>query len=72
MDKEFWLAYIEEAREIRRREAEWDFIERQPARIKYALIYYIKTGDFRTAARLAGVGVEEFLEKAREAGIPLV
>jgi len=36
------------------------------------LIYYIKTGDFRTAARLAGVGVEEFLEKAREAGIPLV
>lgn len=34
--------------------------------------YYVETGDFRTAARLAGLGVEEFLERAREAKIPLV
>jgi PaREP6 domain containing protein len=44
----------------------------QPPRLRAALRYYVETGDFRTAARLAGLGVEEFLERAREAKIPLV
>jgi hypothetical protein len=72
VEREFWLAFIEEAREIRRREANWGFINKLPPRLRHALVYYVETGDFRTAARLAGLGVEEFLEKAREAGIPLV
>ena len=69
---EFWLGLLEEAREIRRREADWKYIERQPPRLRSALKYYVETGDFRTAARLAGMGLEEFLERAREARIPLV
>ncbi|MGC8582949.1 MAG: hypothetical protein ACP5HD_07250 [Thermoproteus sp.] len=72
MEREFWLELLEEAREIRRREADWAYIERQPPRLRAALRYYVETGDFRTAARLAGLGVEEFLERAREARIPLV
>ncbi|AEA12723.1 paREP6 [Thermoproteus uzoniensis 768-20] len=67
-----WIQLLEEAREIRRREADWAYIERLPPRLRAALRYYVKTGDFRTAARLAGLGVEEFLERAREARIPLV
>ncbi len=72
MDREFWLGLLEEAREIRRREANWKYIEGQPPRLRSALKYYVETGDFRTAARLAGMGLEEFLERAREAMIPLV
>lgn len=67
-----WLELLQEAREIRRREANWDFINKLPPRLRHALVYYVETGDFRTAAKLAGLGVEEFLEKAREVGIPLV
>ncbi len=72
MDREFWMELLEEAREIRRREADWAYIDMQTPRLRAALRYYVETGDFRTAARLAGLGVEEFLERAREAKIPLV
>jgi hypothetical protein len=72
VDREFWMELFEEAREIRRREADWAYIDMQPPRLRAALRYYVETGDFRTAARLAGLGVEEFLERAREAKIPLV
>ena len=62
----------EEARRIRRSMADWDFIEKQPPRIKEALKYYIETGDIRTAARLAGLSLEEFRELLRKARIPVV
>jgi hypothetical protein len=36
-----------------------------------ALKYYIETGDFRTAAKIAGMAVDEFLYIAKyEANIP--
>ncbi len=62
----------EEARRIRRSMADWDFIEKQPPRIKEALKYYIEKGDIRTAARLAGLSLEEFRELLRRARIPVV
>ncbi len=62
----------EEARRIRRSMADWDFIEKQPPRIKEALKYYIERGDIRTAARLAGLSLEEFRELLRKARIPVV
>ncbi len=62
----------EEARRIRRSMADWEFIEKQPPRIKEALKYYIEKGDIRTAARLAGLSLEEFRELLRRARIPVV
>ncbi len=58
------------AREIRRRMADWRFIESQPPRIREALKYYIETGDMYVAARLAGLKIEEFNEIRIRARIP--
>jgi len=61
-----------EAREIRRRMANWDFINKQPPRIREALKYYIEKGDIRLASKLAGLGIEEFRELLRKSRIPVV
>jgi len=67
-----WRRLEEEAREIRRREANWSFIESQPPRLRAALKYYIETGDIRTSAKLGGVDIEDFRELLRKANIPVV
>jgi predicted HTH domain antitoxin len=64
--------FEEEARDIRRREADWNFIEKQPPRIKTALKYYIENNVIRFSARLAGLNIEEFRELLRKANIPVV
>jgi len=74
LEKKFekWRKLEEEAREIRRKEANWSFIESQPPRVKAALIYYIETGDIRTSAKLAGMDLEDFRNLLRRASIPVV
>jgi hypothetical protein len=67
-----WRRLEEEAREVRRREANWSFIESQPPRLRAALKYYIETGDIRTSAKLGGVDIEDFRELLRKANIPVV
>jgi len=42
---EEWEKLEEEAREIRRREADWEFIESQNPKVRAALKFYIETGD---------------------------
>ena len=69
---ERWRRLEEEAREIRRREADWEFIEKQPPRIKVALKYYIENNDIRLSAKLAGLNIDEFRELLRKANIPVV
>jgi hypothetical protein len=69
---EKWRKLEEEAREIRRKEANWSFIESRPPRVKAALIYYIETGDIRTSAKLAGMDLEDFRNLLRKASIPVV
>ncbi len=69
---EKWRKLEEEAREIRRKEADWKFIENQPPRIRAALKLYVETGDLYVASRLAGITVEEFNEIRKKAGIPNV
>jgi hypothetical protein len=66
------LEDLEEAREIRRRYANWDYIRKQPPRIRVALEYYVETGDLYVASRIAGVTIEEFNELRIKAGIPNV
>ena len=61
-----------EARELRRRFADWEFISKQPPKIREALKYYIEKGDLYVAARIAGLTIEEFNELRIKAGIPNV
>ncbi len=70
--KKKWKRLEEEARRIRENEADWEFIEKQPPKIKAALKYYIKEGDIRIASKLADLPLEEFREIIRKANIPVV
>ncbi|MFP3200574.1 MAG: hypothetical protein RXR06_11940 [Thermoproteus sp.] len=67
-----WEELEEEAREVRRRSADWAFIESLPPRPREALKYYVETGDIRRAARLAGMELEDFRELLRRANVPVV
>jgi len=58
------------AREVRRRMADWAFIESQPPRLREALKYLVERGDLRVAAKLAGMGVDELADVAKQANIP--
>jgi len=69
---EKWRRLEEEAREIRRREADWKFIDPQPPRLRAALRLYVEIGDIRLASKVAGMGVEEFRELLRRARVPVV
>ncbi len=62
----------EKAKEIRKRMADWRFIESQPPRIREALKYYIEKGDLYVASRIAGLTIEEFNELRIKARIPNV
>jgi hypothetical protein len=66
-----WIGRFKEAREVRRKYANWEFIRSQPPKIRIALEYYVETGDFRTAARMADMAVDEFVNMAKDqANIP--
>jgi len=69
---EKWKKLEEEAREIRRSEADWNFIESQPPKIRAALKFYVETGDIRLASRIADMSIEEFRGLLRSARIPVV
>jgi len=69
---EEWEREDREAREIRRKMANWDFINKQPPRIRAALIHFIETGDLWVASRIAGLTVDEFNELRIKANIPVV
>lgn len=60
---------MEKARELRRKHADWDFIRRQPARIRLALEYYIETGVSRLASKLCGLKLEEFIRLSKRADV---
>ncbi|ACB39270.1 hypothetical protein [Pyrobaculum neutrophilum] len=66
------LKALEEARDLRRRHADWQFIESQPPKLRAALKYYVETGDIYVASRIAGMTVDEFNELRIRARIPSV
>ena len=68
-DYELWY---NEAREIRRREADWEFIEKQPEPIRTALKLLVEIGDLWVAAKVAGMKLDEFNELRLKANIPIV
>jgi predicted HTH domain antitoxin len=67
-----WLEYFREAKEVRKKYANWEFIRSQPPKIRIALEYYVETGDLFNAAKLAGMTMEEFNELRIKAGIPSI
>ena len=69
---EKWKKLEEEARKIRRSEADWNFIESQPPKIRAALKFYVETGDLYVASRIADMSIEEFNDLRKRAGIPNV
>ena len=70
--REKWVREDEEFRVIRRRMADWDYIMKQPPKIRAALLYFIERGDRYVAAKIAGLKLEEFDELRRKANIPVV
>jgi len=69
--EEFWIKE-EEFKVIRRKYANWDFIKKQPPRIRAALEYYIETGDIRRSCIIAKMNVTRFRNLLREANIPVI
>jgi len=69
---EKWRREDEEAREIRRREADWAFIRSQPPRLRRALEAFVECGDLYVASRIAGMTMDEFNELRLRARIPVV
>ncbi|ADB86358.1 hypothetical protein [Saccharolobus islandicus] len=69
MDIEKMIKAQNEARQVRRSTANWDFIRSLPSKLRIAIEYYIETGDIYNGAKLAGMGVDEFNELRIKAGI---
>jgi len=69
---EKWRREDEEAKRIRREQADWSFIRSLPPKLRYALEVYVETGDLWVASRLAGLTVDEFNELRIKARIPNV
>ena len=70
--KEKYLSEDEFEREVRRSRADWEFINRQPPRVRAALRLYVEMGDLRLAQRLSGMPLEDFYELLKKARIPVV
>jgi len=58
-------------RRVRREMADWDFIRRQPPKLREALICLIETGDLYLASRIAGMSIGKFNELRIRAKIPV-
>jgi len=69
---EGWRREDEEAREARRRSADWSYIERQKEPIKTALKLLVETGDPRLTSKLTGVGIDKLNKIRIKAKIPLI
>ncbi|QGA53980.1 hypothetical protein GFS03_05010 [Sulfolobus sp. E5-1-F] len=67
-----WIERFNEAKEIRRKYADWDFIRSQPTKIRIALEYYVETGDLYNASKISGMSMEEFNELRIRARIPSI
>ena len=69
---ESYEEFERDARELRRRSADWEFIERQPEPVRSALKLLVETGDLRLAAKVAGLPLDELDELRLRARVPIV
>ena len=66
---EEWEEEDRELRELRRRSADWKYIESLPPRVREAVELYVEQGDLRLACELSGLPLDEFVEVLRRAGV---
>lgn len=57
---------------MRKREADWSYIESRPEPLKTALKILVETGDMKLALKLCSIPLEELNEERIKARIPLV
>jgi len=69
---ERWRLEDEEARRIRRSQADWGFIESQPPKYRLALAHFVEEGDLYKAAKLAELTIDEFNQLRIKARIPRI
>jgi len=72
MSLDKWVKLDKEAKELRRRLADWEFIRSQPPRIRAALEYLVEDDDLYVASRIAGIKIEEMNMLRKKANIPRV
>ncbi|MGC9104391.1 MAG: hypothetical protein ACP5JF_06345 [Candidatus Methanodesulfokora sp.] len=58
-------------REIRRKEADWSFINSLNPRLMWAVKLFIEKGDLRLAQHMSGLDLEDFIEVLRSARVPV-
>ena len=63
---------LEKARGVRRKSADWDYIESRPEPLRTALKVLVETGDLWYAATMTGVPLDELDEERMKAKIPIV
>jgi len=66
---QWYIEREEEARKMRRENADWEFINSLPPRQRAAVLLFIELGALRLAQRISGLPLEEFIELLRRAGV---
>jgi len=66
---QWYIEREEEARKMRRENADWEFINSLPPRQRAAVLLFIALGALRLAQRISGLPLEEFIELLRRAGV---
>jgi len=67
-----YLKEWEKARELRRKSADWAYIESRPEPLKTALKLLVETGDMKLVAMMYSLPLDVLNEERLKAGIPLV
>ena len=62
----------EEAREVRRKSADWDYIESRPEPLRTALKVLVETGDIIGVSQDYSIPLDELDEERMKAKIPIV
>jgi len=65
---QWYIEREEEARKMRRENADWGFINSLPPRQRAAVLLFIELGALRLAQRISGLPLEDFIELLRKAG----
>jgi len=54
---------------MRRQNADWNYINTLPPRVRAAVILFIEKGDLRLSQKLSGLDLEDFIETLRKARV---
>jgi len=58
-----------EVAQMRKQNADWNYINTLPPRVKAAVILFIEKRDLRLSQKLSGLDLEDFIETLRKAKV---